>query len=67
MPIIADLAIEDFANAKNAKGALKRASRGFSNISAGLRIMLTFRYSCTLGTEVSTIQTERNICLQGSF
>ena len=41
MLIIADLAIEDFANAKDAKGALKRASRGFSNMSAGLRIMLT--------------------------
>ena len=57
MPIIADLAIEDFANAKDAKGALKRASRGFSNMSAGLRIMLTFRYRCTLRTEVSAIQT----------
>ena len=41
MLIIADLAIEDFANAKDAKGALKRASRGFANMSAGLRIMLT--------------------------
>lgn len=46
MLIIADLAIEDFANAKDAKGALKRASRGFANMSAGLRIMLT------LGTAV---------------